>query len=380
MKGMLSAVVIIVLLLIPRFAFTCTDIQLIAKDGSVVVGRTLEWEGFLKESADGSSYIYNQFDYALRLWPVGNKITSVRPDGSAGASWTSKYAYFGFVGNKTSTNVSDGQNSAGLSLEMLNFPGYAQYQDVKPNDKNVIATDDFGTWILGNFGSVDEIKQQLPLMTVWGKPNVLMSNQIPQFHFVVHDKGGKSIIIEYIKKKLHIYDNNIKVMTNSPDYIWMTENLKNYVNLSPDNVVRTFNGINLKPFGQGSGMIGVPGDYTPPSRFVKAAYLLLHAKQPDTAMEGVRSVIHILNNVDIPFGSVREKMNDGNYAQDYTLWRVVKDLKNGIWYLDTYQNVGSIIKIDLKEVFANPDRYLKPVGLADIPSPDIPKINDLWKN
>nr|WP_085050850.1 linear amide C-N hydrolase [Candidatus Magnetominusculus xianensis] len=126
--------------------------------------------------------------------------------------------------------------------------------------------------------------------------------------------------------------------------------------------------------------MGFPGDYTPPSRFVKAAYLVFYAKQPDTAMEGVRSVIHILNNVDIPFGSVREKTPDGNYIQDYTMWKVVKDLKNGVWYLDTYENAGSIIKIDLKEVFANPDRYMKPVGLSDIPYPGVPTINDLLKN
>ncbi|KWT93341.1 hypothetical protein ASN18_0317 [Candidatus Magnetominusculus xianensis] len=62
------------------------------------------------------------------------------------------------------------------------------------------------------------------------------------------------------------------------------------------------------------------------------------------------------------------------------MWKVVKDLKNGVWYLDTYENAGSIIKIDLKEVFANPDRYMKPVGLSDIPYPGVPTINDLLKN
>ncbi|KWT93342.1 choloylglycine hydrolase [Candidatus Magnetominusculus xianensis] len=256
MKGLLLVITAVLVLLLSQAAFACTDIQLTAKDGTVLVGRTLEWEGVLKNAADGTSHIYSQFDFALRAWPLGNKITSLKPDGTKGASWSAKYAYFGFVGNKTSADVSDGQNSAGLSLEMLYFPGYAEYQDVKPGDTNVIATDDFGSWLLGNFDSVDDIKRQLPKMIVWGKPNAAMANQIPQFHFVVHDKNGKSIIIEYVKKQLHIYDNTALVLTNSPDYAWMTSNLSNYINLSPDNVVRTFGA--LKPFGQGTGMIGIP--------------------------------------------------------------------------------------------------------------------------
>ncbi|MBF0459717.1 MAG: hypothetical protein HQK99_17660 [Nitrospirae bacterium] len=73
-------------------------------------------------------------------------------------------------------------------------------------------------------------------------------------------------------------------------------------------------------------------------------------------------------------------MSDGNCSMDYTQWKVIKDLKNGIWYIDTFQNIGSIVKIDLNEVFANPGRYLKPVGLTDISYPDVPKINDLLKN
>jgi penicillin V acylase-like amidase (Ntn superfamily) len=362
-------------------ALPCTDIQITAKDGAVLVGRSFEWEGILKENAVGISSIYSQFDWGLRAWPAGQKVVSRRPDGSPGASWTSRYTFFGFIGGKQdSENVSDGQNSEGLSLEMLNYPNYAEYQEVTPADANVISTNDFGNWILGNFASVDDVKRELPKMTVWGQPNPVMLNQIPQFHFAVHDKKGNSIIIEYTKKKLHVFENSAKVMTNSPDYGWMLENLRNYVNLAPDNVVRSFSVQQLKPFGQGSGMLGMPGDYTPPSRFVKAAYLVQYAKQPDTADEGVRAVIHIMNNVDIPFGSVRDKNADETYAQDYTQMKVIKNLTKGIWYIDTYLNVGSICRIDLNAIFANPEQYQKPVGIANILFPDVPDITGLLKN
>lgn len=359
-------------------AFACTDIQLITKDGAVIVGRSFEWGGVLKTNKDGSSYIYSPFNWGFRLWPAGMKVTSTKPDNKPGLSFTTGYAYFGFVGDPSSPFVSDGQNTEGLTLEMLNYPGYAEYQEVTPQDKHVMATDDFGAWILGNFANTDEIKKELPKITVWGKPNPVMMNQIPQFHFAVHDRSGKSIIIEYTKKKLNIYDNTANVMTNSPDYAWMTDNLKTYVNLAPDNVVRMLKeNKQLVPFGQGSGMLGMPGDYTPPSRFVKAAYLVYYAKQPDNAAEGVRTAIHILNNVDIPFGATREKTADGVYAQDYTQMKVIKDLKNNIWYFDTYGNIGSICKIDLNEIFANPQKYLTAKAVSDIIFPGIPQINDL---
>ncbi|MBF0555636.1 MAG: linear amide C-N hydrolase [Nitrospirae bacterium] len=383
MKVLLSAVAV-VLVLLSQSALACTDIQLTAKDGAVLVGRTLEWEGVLKKAPDGTSYLASNLNYAVRAWPAGIKITSTKPDGTAGASWTTKYAYFGFADKGSPDLLLDGQNSAGLSVEALEFAEYANYQDVKPTDKDVIATDDIDSWLLGNFDSVDDIKRELPKMTVWGKPNLaipLPLKQVPEVHLVVHDKSGKSIIIEYIRKKLHIYDNELKVMTNSPDYTSMSNNSNKYVNLSQGDALRASCDIKGQSDNRNrAGTIGLPGDYSSPSRFVKAAYLVFFGKQPDTAKEGVRSVIHILNNVDIPLGAVREKMSDGNCSMDYTQWKVIKDLKNGIWYIDTFQNIGSIVKIDLNEVFANPGRYLKPVGLTDISYPDVPKINDLLKN
>jgi choloylglycine hydrolase len=187
MKRLLSIIIALgMLLTMPVFA--CTDVQIIAKDGTVIVGRSFEWGGTLEKNKEGKDFIYSQFDWSLRAWPAGQKVTSVRPDKKPGASWTTRYAYFGFLGAMTSPSVSDGQNSEGLTMEMLNYPGYAEYQDVTPADKNVIVLDDFGSWILGNFDSVDQIKNELPKMTLWAQPIAIMQNQIPQFHFVVHDE------------------------------------------------------------------------------------------------------------------------------------------------------------------------------------------------
>jgi choloylglycine hydrolase len=216
-------------------------------------------------------------------------------------------------------------------------------------------------------------------MKVWGEPNPVMQNQIPRFHFAVHDRNGGSIIIEYTNKQLRIYDNIACVMTNSPGYDFMLENLKSYVNLAPENVDRMYFDKQMIPFGQGSGMLGIPGDFTPPSRFVKSAYLVYYSKKPETAEEGLRLAIHILNDVDIPFGSVSEKLPDGSKACDYTQMRVFKDLKNSIMYVDTYENIGGMVQIGLQDVFANPKKYEKPVGLSSLKFPKPQSINEVLK-
>jgi penicillin V acylase-like amidase (Ntn superfamily) len=355
-------------------ATACTDIQLKADDGAVIIGRSFEWGGTLKDGA-----IYSPFNWALRAWPAGMKVQSKRPDGSPGASWVTKYTYFGFVGDPTSPYVSDGQNSEGLSLEMLNYPNYAEYQDISLSDVNVMSLNDLGSYLLGNFSNVGDIKTGLPKMKVWGETNPVMQNQIPRFHFALHDRSGNSIIIEYTKKQLKIYDNVVNVMTNSPDYDWMVENLKSYVNLAPENVKRMFNDRQMVPFGQGSGMLGIPGDFTPPSRFVKAAYLVYYSKKPRNAEEGLRLAIHILNDVDIPFGSVSEKLPDGSKACDYTQMRVFKDLMNSIMYVDTYESIGGMVQIDLKDAFANPQKYEKPVSVYSLKFPKPQNINGVLK-
>jgi choloylglycine hydrolase len=373
-KGFAVISLLFAAVLFARNAVACTDVQLKAMDGAVIIGRTFEWGGTLKNNA-----IFSPFNWALRAWPAGQKVQSKKPDGSPGAEWVTKYTYFGLVGDPSSPDVSDGQNSEGLSLEMLNYPNYAEYQDILPGDTNVMSLNDLGSYILGNFSNVGEVRAGLPTMKVWGEPNPVMMNQIPRFHFAVHDRNGGGIIIEYTKKQLKIYDNVACVMTNSPEYDWMIENLKSYVNLAPENVERMYFGTQMIPFGQGSGMLGIPGDYTPPSRFVKAAYLVYYSKKPKTAEEGLRLAIHILNNVDIPFGATSEKQPNGAVASDYTQMRVFKDLKNNLMYVDSYETIGGMVQIDLKDVFARPKMYEKPVSISSIIFPKPQCINEVLK-
>jgi choloylglycine hydrolase len=154
----------------------------------------------------------------------------------------------------------------------------------------------------------------------------------------VHDSQGDCLVIEYVKGKLHTFDNPLGVATNSPTFDWMTTNLSNHINLSPDNVPqRKLTGMTLNQFGQGSGMLGLPGDYTPPSRFVRMVALTQAAMPVQGPEAGVNLALTIIHNVDVPKGVVREKTEKG-MSLDYDQWTVAVDLAKKRYYFHTYDN------------------------------------------
>jgi choloylglycine hydrolase len=157
-------------------------------------------------------------------------------------------------------------------------------------------------------------------------------------HYVVHDATGKSIVLEYPEGRLNFHDNPLGIMSNSPTFDWHMTNLRNYVNFSLMNVPPVQLGsVNLLPFGQGSGMLGLPGDFTPPSRFVRAAAFSQSVLPSQTGNETVLEVFHILNAFDIPKGGAREHEKDehGNVLADYTIWTSANDLKAKRFYFRT---------------------------------------------
>jgi choloylglycine hydrolase len=164
----------------------------------------------------------------------------------------------------------------------------------------------------------------------------------------VHDRTGKSVVIEPVDETLKLHDNPLGAMSNSPTFDWHMTNLRNYVNLTATNVPPIdLGGITLAQFGQGSGMRGLPGDFTPPSRFVRAVAFSQAALPSDTAQDAVLQVFHILNNFDIPVGAVRET-GGGQLHTDYTVWTSAADLKNLRWCLRTHAD-QSIRCVDLRK-------------------------------
>jgi choloylglycine hydrolase len=310
----------------------CTDVRLIAGDGSPMTVRTMEFAMDL-----GSE---------LQVLPRGMDVTSPAPKGD-GLKWKSKYGYVAMnaYGMPVAT---DGLNEKGLGFGALYLPAEAKYQDVQAADQaKALSNASFGAWVLGNFETVDEVKAALGDVVVWGETVPQLGSYAP-LHYAVHDASGKSIVIEYVGGKLAVYDNTVGVLTNSPTYPWHIENLRNYVNLTAVNAkpVKLGN-VTYAGTGQGSGLHGLPGDPTPPSRFVMAAAVAHLADQPKDAKEALIVAEHLINRVDIPKGLVRDYSNGGKPAGDYTQWTTFRDHANKVYYWKTY-NDPSLRAVDLK--------------------------------
>ncbi len=312
----------------------CTGIRLIASDGTVVYARTLEF------SVD--------LDSDVLVVPRGYVRAGTTPDGKNGLKWVSRYASVGANGMGLPF-LFDGVNEKGLAAGLFYFPTTAGYLKYNAADASrTIAPWEVGSWILENFATVDEVKQNIGSIVVaevmfkqWG--------MVPPVHYVVHDASGKSIVIEYVEGKLHVYDNVIGVITNSPTFDWHMTNLRNYLNLSVVNAPPVeVGGVRLNPLGQGTGMLGIPGDFTPPSRFVRAVAYSTSVAPSRTGAEEVLEAFHILNNFDIPEGAAREQHKDahGNIISDHTIWTSASDLKTRRYYFRTYEN-SQIRVVDL---------------------------------
>lgn len=323
--------------LLGNAAHACTGIRLIAEDGTVVYARTMEFG--------------NDLHSDVLMVPRGFARTGTTPDQKEGLKWKTKYASVGLNGVGLPV-LFDGLNEKGLAAGLFYFPTSAGYMPYTAADAGkTIAQWEVVSWILENFASVAEVKANIGNIVV---PAVVFGGWgfAPEAHYIVHDTSGKSIVIEYVGGKLNVHDNPLGVFTNSPQFDWHMANLRNYVNFSMTNVPPVQLGsVKLVPFGQGSGMAGLPGDFTPPSRFVRAVAFSQSVFKPKTGRDAVLEAFHILNQFDIPKGAAREHEKDehGNIPADYTLWTAASDLNAKQYYFRTYEN-SQIRVVDLMKM------------------------------
>lgn len=311
----------------------CTGIKLKAKDGTYVAGRTLEF---------GIPVSITQV-----IVPRNYDFKGTTPNG-AGIAYKSKYAAVGSIAFDD-VAILDGLNEKGLSVGTFYFPGFAKYTPTtSENQSKSLSPVEFPNWVLTQFATVEEVKAALgnvfiaPLVVkAWG-------NQPPPFHYIIIDKSGKGLVVEPIDGKLVTYDDQLGVFTNSPDFTWHMTNLRNYINLSAYNVDSLkIEGVELNSFGQGSGMVGMPGDFTPPSRFVRAAIYSTASTPSKNAADAVFQAFHVLNNFDIPIGVARERTGD-SYASDFTQFTAVRDPQSLKYYFRSY-NDQAISVVDLSK-------------------------------
>ena len=312
----------------------CTGITLTAGDGTVVHARTLEFGIDLQSN--------------VLVIPRGYARTGTTPDGKPGLKWKSKYASVGANGVGFPV-LFDGVNEKGLAAGLFYFPTSAGYMPyVAADAPNTVAPWELGSYMLENFATVAEVRANIGKVVV---PSVVYQGWgfAPEVHFIVTDASGKSLVIEYVGGKLTLADNPLGVFTNSPTFDWHMNNLRNYVNFSITNVAPVKLGsVTLQPFGQGSGMLGMPGDFTPPSRFVRAVAYTQSVFPSKTGDDAILQAFHILNQFDIPNGAARDHDKDehGNVVADYTIWTSANDLKRKRFYFRTYDN-SQIRMVDL---------------------------------
>lgn len=315
-------------------ALACTDIQVAAKDGSQVIARTMEFALNMNSQ--------------LVSTPRSTAFTTTAPDGKPAMSWKSKYGYLMMNGLGQMFTV-DGMNEQGMTFEYLYLPGFTQYQTV-PAGKNSQAIPYYylGDWVLGNFKSIDELKQALASVYVYEQALPDANKSIFPLHAAIHDATGKGIVVEFVNGKMEVSD-YIGVMTNSPTYKWHVTQLPEYENLSPYNPEPVIvNGVAYGANGQGAGALGIPGSVSPSARFVKMYFLNHYSLPVADAPNAVNLAQHIINNVDIPLGSVREK-NNGQDSYDLTQWTVIKDMSHKIFYYHTYGDL-TLRSVDMSKV------------------------------
>ena len=269
----------------PQGAEACTGITLKAKDGAYVVARTIEWGG----SNLNSRYV---------VVPRGYSQHSYTPQGTDGMEFTARYGYVGMAVEQEEF-VAEGLNEAGLSAGLFYFPGYGRYEAFDASKKSSSIADlQLVPWILGSCATVEEVKAAV------GKVHVVaVYPDASTVHWRFADASGRQLVLEIIDGEPIFYENELGVLTNSPGFEWQLTNLNNYVNLYPGAAPSQMLGaLRLSPFGAGSGFLGIPGDITPPSRFVRAAFYQTSAPEQATAADAVTQCFHILNNFDIPIG------------------------------------------------------------------------------
>ncbi len=226
----------------------------------------------------------------------------------------------------------DATNEAGLSMAGLNFPGNAEYKPETEGKENV-SPFEFIPWVLGQCANIEEAKKLLAKINL---VDIAFSSEVPlaTLHWIISDRDG-SITVESVKDGLKVYDNPVGVLTNNPTFDYHMTNLCNYMSLSAKRPENTFSKkIDLEPYSRGMGGIGLPGDLSSASRFVKAAFTKLNSVSGDSESASVSQFFHILGSVEQQRGCA---MVEGE-QYEITIYSSCCNTDKGIYYYTTYEN------------------------------------------
>ncbi len=291
----------------------CTGIRFSDGHGHLYLARNLDWT--------------NGYGERVVLTPTGYATRS-----PFGAVARIRHAVIGMGIVEESTPLYfDCGNDAGLGVAGLNFPGYAQYAPEPVDGATNVAAFEFPLWVASQFASIDEVEAALGDVVIVDRP---VNREYPSslLHWIIGD-STRAAVVEYTSDGMHVFDDDVDVLANQPGFAWHHENLRNYLNAAPDFPEDTVLGrAHLAPFGSGSHMRGIPGDYYSPSRFVRAAYVNAHYPEKASEEENVSRAFHTLQQVAMVDGCAA--MSSGEFEK--TIYTGLFSSRTTTYYWNTY--------------------------------------------
>ena len=273
--------------------FMCTAIRFADKNGNMFFGRNLDWS-----TGYGQSIITTPKDFQYHSAFLGEIV--------------SKYAVIGMAIVVDDTPLYfDCGNEAGLAIAGLNFPDSSKYEPTAIEGKTNVAQYEFPLWVAMNFSSVDEVEEALKNVAIVAK-SINDSYPSSKLHWLIGD-SSRSITVEYTDKGMQIYHNDLDVLTNEPEF---PEHIKEYndtADKNPENL---------------------PGDWTPPARFLRVAFLNKHYPTKSTEEENVSRLFHTLSGVAIADGA--HVMADGSFEK--TIYTSCFSSATKTYYWNTYED------------------------------------------
>ncbi|WP_281258183.1 choloylglycine hydrolase [Leucobacter massiliensis] len=227
----------------------------------------------------------------------------------------------------------DASNEAGLSMAGLNFPDNADYKPVDPERTN-IAPFEFIPWILGSCASVEEAERALESVNLADIP---FSEEYPQspLHWIIADRE-RSLTVESVREGLKVYQNPYGVLTNNPTFDIQSFSLNDYMHLSPRQPRNSFaESLSFDAYSRGMGAIGLPGDLSSKSRFVRAVFTKMNSVCGESESESLSQFFQILGSVAQQRGCVLVEDDD---KYEITIYSSCCNTDRGIYYYRTYEN------------------------------------------
>lgn len=250
-----------------------------------------------------------------------------------GTAFTTKYALIGMASVVRACPLyAEASNEKGLSMAGLYFPGNACFFDAREGKLN-LAPYELIPYFLGQYSTVAELKADLARLNI---TNIPFEANLPvtDLHWMISDKEV-SIVMEQTSEGLKIYDNPVGVLTNNPPFSYHLANLNNYMGLTPQYSVNRFcDKLDLAQYGNGMGAIGLPGDASPASRFIRAAFNKSNSDCSDDEESAVSQFFHILDSVAMVRGATITKEG----KPDFTVYSCCVNTEEGIYYYKTYTN------------------------------------------